>query len=325
VQQIINSAIKYERKVFLGGRSMITNIAIAKKLGYIKFPDKSVTKVSKAISDMSDEKILVIATGSQGEEFASLSRMANDKHAQIQIRKGDTIVLSSTPIPGTGNDRSIYTIINKFIQKGAHIITNEDLDVHTTGHAKKEDLRLMIQLTDPQYFIPSYGELYMRVAHKEIALEENIPEENILLLQNGSVLEIEPRKKPFIHTKSIEIRDVFVDGLGGTESDEVKVLEERKNMSQDGVVIIVYKISSRDRKLIGAPKLISKGFIYLEELEKMSDSVIKEARQIYLETAGNNKNAKQKDIRRDIRERLGTFIYKKIGREPTIIPIVVEI
>jgi ribonuclease J len=325
VQQMVNSAIRYERKVFLSGRSMVNNMAIAKKLGYVKFPEKSVSKISKAVNDLPDNKILIITTGSQGEEFAALSRMANDQHAQIQIRKGDTIVLSSTPIPGTGNERSIYNNINKFIKKEATVITNEDLDVHTSGHGKKEDLKLMLELTNPKYFIPVHGELFMRLGHKEIAREQGIAEDHIFLLQNGSILETKKQSFPIVHPKPLEIRNVYVDGLGGTESEGAKVLEERKNMSQDGVVIILYKVSSKDRRLVGAPKLISKGFIYMEELEKMSDSVIREARQIYMDTAGMHKNAKQKDIRWEIREKLGTFIYKKIGREPMIIPIVVEI
>jgi ribonuclease J len=325
LQQMINSALRYERKVFLSGRSMVNNIAIAKKLGYVKFPEKSVSKISKAVNDLPDHKVLIITTGSQGEEFAALSRMANDQHAQIQIKKGDTIVLSSTPIPGTGNERSIYNNINKFIKKGATVITNEDLDVHTSGHGKQEDLKLMLELINPKYFIPVHGELFMRLAHKEIALRQGIKEEHIFLLQNGDILEMKSQGFPIVLSKSITIRNVYVDGLGGTESEGEKVLEERKRMSQDGLVILVYKVSSKDRRLIGTPKLISKGFIYLEELEKMSNSVIKEARKIYMDIVRNYNNAKQKDIRRDIRERLEIFIYKKIGREPLIIPIVVEI
>lgn len=325
IQQVINSAIRYDRKVFLSGRSMINNIAIAKKMGYIKFPDKAVSKVSKAINDLPDHKVMIITTGSQGEEFAALTRMANNTHAQIEIRKGDTIVLSSTPIPGTGNDRAVYNNINKFVTRGATIITNEDLDVHASGHGNREDLRLMLQLISPRYFVPSYGELYMRMAHKEIAKNEGIKEENIFLLADGSILEMHQGKSPIVHEKPLDVRNVYVDGLGGTENEGEKVLQERKIMSQDGIVIILYKITSRDRKLIGTPKLISKGFIYLEELEKMSTSVIREAKHIYIQTIERNKNAKQKDIRGIIRETLGTFIYKKIEREPLIIPIIVEI
>ncbi len=325
IQQIINYAVIHNRQIFLSGRSMVNNVAIAKKLGYINFPEKFVHKMSKAINDYPDEQILILSTGSQGEEFAALSRMANDSHAQVKIQKKDTIVFSSHPIPGTGNERSIYTNINKFLTKGAKVLANEDLDVHTTGHGKREDLKLMLQLTEPRYFIPVHGELFMRSAHKEVALKVGMKESEIFLLQNGSSVDFKQNQPPLINMTKLELKDVYIDGLGGTESAGDKVLDERKIMSQDGTVIIVYKISSKDRKLIGAPKVISKGFIYLEELEKIQRSVVEEAKKLYEEMTSRARGAKQKDMRYDIQYRLGAFIEKKIGRTPMIIPILIEL
>lgn len=326
LQQIINSALKYDRRIFLSGRSMVDNLGIAKRLGYVKYPEKAIAKVSKAINDIPDEKILILSTGSQGEEFSALTRMANDDHAQVKIQKGDTIAFSSHPIPGTGNERSIIKNINRFLKKDALVITNDDLDLHTSGHGNEEDLKIMMQLTNPRYFLPVHGEYFMRVAHKKIAMDYGIKPENIFLISDGGIIDIQGGGRAEVNKKSLEIQNVYIDGLGGTEKEGTRVLMERKTMSQDGVLIIVFKISSRDRKLLSAPKVISRGFIYLEELEKLMAPITKEAQQLFLTTTADKaSNKSHRDIREEIRYKLSKFVVKKIDREPLIIPIIVEI
>lgn len=326
LQQIINSALKYDRRIFLSGRSMVDNLGIAKRLGYVKYPEKAIAKVSKAINDIPDEKIMILSTGSQGEEFSALTRMANDEHAQVKIQKGDTIAFSSHPIPGTGNERSIIKNINRFLKKDALVITNDDLDLHTSGHGNEEDLKIMMQLTNPRYFLPVHGEYFMRVAHKKIAIESGIRPENIFLISDGGIIDIQGNNRPEINKKSLEIQNVYIDGLGGTEKEGTRVLMERKNMSQDGVLIIVFKISNRDRKLLSAPKVISRGFIYLEELEKLMAPITKEAQEVFLKTTADKASKKShRDIREEVRYKLAKFVIKKIDREPLIIPIIVEI
>ena len=326
LQQIVNAGIKHGRKIYLSGRSMVTNVGIAHKLGYMKFPDKSVSRISKRINDMPDEKVLILTTGSQGEEFAALTRMARGEHAQVRVRKGDTIVLSSSPIPNTGNDRAVYNMINQFMHQGAKILTNENLDVHTSGHGKREDLRLMMKLIRPKYFMPVHGEPYMRESHKNLALEEGVEEDNIFIFKNGDILEFQKGHPiPKVIKDVIKIRRVYVDGLGGTQSEEGEwVLQERKTMSREGIVMVIYKISNKGRKLLSAPKIISKGFIYMEEMGDMNKSIIKEAKSIYLDLVKKDNAIKQKELRHIIRKRLGRFIIKKIDREPVVVPILIE-
>ncbi len=331
LQQIINSAVRYERKIFLSGRSMVENLAIAKRLGYVKYPEKAISKISKAIHDIPDHQVMILSTGSQGEEFSALTRMANDEHAQVEIQKGDTILFSSHPIPGTGNERAIIKNINKFLKKGALVITNDDLDLHTTGHGNREDLKLMLQLTQPKYFMPVHGEYFMRVAHKDLAIKTGMAEQDIYLPSNGDVIDIHSPKPPAIHAKGLDLVNVYIDGLGGTEKEGARVLEERKKMSQDGVLILVFKVTKQQQALIGQPKVISRGFIYLEELEKLTDSIAQEGRKIFTQTTGSTGNTVQqnqkshRDIREEVRRGLGKFVLKKIGREPLIIPIIIEI
>jgi len=349
IQNMINIAKETGREVFIAGRSMVNNVEIAKKLQYMNYSEHHVRKLDKSANDLPDHKVLIITTGSQGEEFAALNRMANDTHMQIKIKPGDTIAFSASPIPGTGNDRSVSTMINKFISRGAFIITNEDLDLHSSGHGKTEDLKMMLQLVTPKYFIPVHGELFMRLAHKNLAIGVGMRDEDVYLLQNGSIIEIGQRgTRPVVKKEILPIRNIYIDGFGGTENQDEYVLEDRKTMSKDGVAIVLFKIS-KDRKLIGAPKIISKGFIYLDEHAEMLGNLTAEAAKAYEKATKNEKGESEKvqneqqpkegqknnryskrstahkDMRHVIRSHLARYILKKIDREPVIVPLIVEV
>ncbi len=346
IQSMVNVAKEVDRQVFIAGRSMVNNVEIAKRLQYMNWSERHVQKLSNAANDLPDEKVLIITTGSQGEEFAALNRMANDSHPQIKIKKGDTIAFSATPIPGTGNERSVTNMINKFIAKGAHVITNEDLDLHSSGHGKKEDLKMMLSLVKPKYFIPVHGELFMRLAHKNLGIETGIASDDNFLLENGSIIELSPNaSRPVVHDKLIGIRNIYIDGLGGTENEDDHVLEDRKTMSRDGVAVVLFRVSRRDGSLQGLPRIISKGFIYLDEHAELTGVIAAEAAKAYekavkkevpviarseatKQSPDQRKRASAKshrDLRSDIRFHLSKVILKKIDREPVIVPIIVEV
>ncbi len=354
IQSMVNVAREVDRQVFIAGRSMVNNVEIAKRLQYMNWSERHVQKLSNAANDLPDEKVLIITTGSQGEQFAALTRMANDSHPQIKIKKGDTIAFSATPIPGTGNERSVTNMINKFIAKGAHVITNEDLDLHSSGHGKKEDLKMMLSLVKPKYFIPVHGELFMRLAHKNLGIETGIASDDNFLLENGSIIELSPNAaRPVVHDKLIGIRNIYIDGLGGTENEDDHVLEDRKTMSRDGVAVVLFRVSRRDGSLQGLPRIISKGFIYLDEHAELTGVIAAEAAKAYEKAikkdpreasvppqplpageatpaakprrSARSSAKSHRDLRSDIRFHLSKVILKKIDREPVIAPIIVEV
>ena len=320
LQQLINSALKYGRTIFVSGRSMEENLAISKQLGYVKYPEKAVERVSNKINDLAPEKVLLLSTGSQGEEFSALTRMSTGNHQQVKIQKGDTVVLSSSPIPG--NERSIANIQNNLLKRGAYVITDDAMAVHTSGHAKQEEIKLLISLIRPKYYLPIHGEYYMRHRNKELALEVGLPENHVPMLTNGSIVEFQDGRLNILKDK-LTIHEIIVDGKGhGMESGRVQ--EERKIMSKDGVIILVYKVQQKDRSLLGAPKFISKGFVYEEELGELNKKIVKEAKDIYDRLVQDNPTGKQKELVQYLRNDLNRYIERTIDRRPIVIPVLVE-
>ncbi len=320
MQQIINSAARYGRKVFISGRSMTDNISIAQHLGFIKAPPGLIHPVKK-MGKTKDEHVLILTTGSQGEAMSALTRMALGDHAQISIKRGDTVVLSSSPIPG--NERSIYTVINNIVRLGARVIFNQAMDVHTSGHGQREELKLMINLVKPKNLVPIHGELFMRQAHAEIGRGLSIPEKNIFVVENGDVLEVcrgEVRKS---HEK-ISANYVMIDGKGIGDVGAL-IIMDRQVMAENGVLVVLFTTDAKTRKLIRTPEVISRGFIYMKESQEIVNEIIMTSKSAYEEALLRMPQGKRGEMKAYIRGCLDRFSHRKIERNPLILPIIVEI
>jgi len=320
IQQIFDAAVKANRKIFVGGRSMITNIKIAAKLGYLKFPNGLIQELKKYKKEH-DHETLILTTGSQGEAVAALSRMARQEHAHIKVKKGDTIVLSSSPIPG--NEQAINTVINKLTILGADVIHNQMADIHTSGHGKQEELSRMIDLIKPKYLIPVHGEFYMRKGLAKLAQENcNIPEQNIIMLENGDVLLVEKGNVKKSKEK-IETKYILIDGRGeGTLDSQVQV--DREIMSRNGALIILVHISKRTKKLRKIPDVVSRGFIYRNESDEIIQEISKIAGDAYKKIHEKNPGAKRRDVKQYIKQTIDKYTHREIERRPLIIPLIIE-
>lgn len=318
IQQVIVHAIKYERKVFLSGRSMIDNVMIGKQLGYIKYPPNTVFPIKK-IEKTSDKQALILTTGSQGEAYSALTRMALGDHAQISIKKGDTVVLSSSPIPG--NERSVYATINNLVRLGAKVIFNQVMDVHASGHGNQEDLKLMINLVKPKYLIPVHGELFMRNAHGELGRSVGMPEKNIIIVENGDVLEIEKGEVRKSREK-VPAHYVMIDGKGIGDVG-AQIIMDRQIMAENGVLIVLFNIDPRTKKLLQSPDVITRGFVYMKVSQEIINDLIALAKKSYETCISKNPGAKRGEVKAYIRGELDRYSHRKIERNPLILPIFV--
>lgn len=320
IQQIINSAALYGRKVFLSGRSMVDNVSIAQQLQFIKAPPGILHPINK-VGKTKDEHVLILTTGAQGEAASALTRMALGDHPHITIKRGDTVVLSSTPIPG--NERSIYTVINNFVRLGAHVIFSQVMDVHTSGHGQKEDLKLMINLVKPKCLVPIHGELYMRQAHAEIGRELGMPEKNIFMLENGDVMQIS-RGEAYKTHERVSANYVMIDGKGVGDVG-AQIIMDRQVMAENGVLVVLFTADAKTRKLMRAPEVISRGFIYMKESQEIVNEIIRLSRSAYDEAVSRMPQGKRGEIKAYIRGCLDRFSHKKIERRPLVLPIIAEI
>jgi len=322
LQQIINFAAKNNRKVFISGRSMINNLEIASKLGFLKVPRGILKKLSPKIDELPPKEVLILTTGSQGESMSALSRISFGSHAKIKIQKGDTVIFSSSPIPG--NERPITNIINNLFRLGAHVITNDAMDVHASGHAYQEDLKLMFSLMKPRHIAPIHGEFFMRMAHSDMLTKEfDLKENQVVILENGSILEID---KGFVKKskKKLPVNLIMVDGLGMGDTAS-RVLRDRKIMSENGVIIVMFRAFEKSKRLLGNPDVISRGFIYMKESKKVAFETSISGKKAFEEAVKKNPHINLKDLKNEIYKTLRTFIRKKLNREPMIIPLVVFI
>ncbi|HEC21043.1 MAG TPA: ribonuclease J [Candidatus Peregrinibacteria bacterium] len=321
IQQIINFAHKYDRKVFVSGRSMVNNITTATKLGYLKIP-KGIIRQIQTLRSFPPQRTIILTTGSQGEEMSALARISLGNHMQIQIRPSDTIVFSSSPI--IGNEKSIAAITNNLIRLGAKVITNKLMDVHTSGHGSQEDLKLMLNLIRPKYLVPIHGELRMREAHKEIATSLGMEERNAVLLDNGNILEIENQQVRKSKSK-VPANDILIDGLGvGDVGSQVQ--RDRQVMAENGVIIVLFKAYQATGNLIGDPEIVTRGFIYMKESQEIVNEAKQIAKKAYAQSKVNKINKEnRKDLKNDLRRSLGNFVQKKLGRRPMILPVIIKV
>lgn len=315
VQQIINSACKYGRKVIVEGRSMVNIINVASELGYINIPDGTLIDIEN-MKNYPDEQLVLITTGSQGESMAALSRMAASIHRKVSIKPGDVVIFSSTPIPG--NEKSVSKVINELSMKGAKVIFQ---DTHVSGHACQEEIKLIYSLTKPQYAIPAHGEYRHLMHHAELAESMGIPKENIFLLSSGDVLEIGQTGGKVID--EVPSGGVFVDGLGVGDVGNI-VLRDRQNLSENGIIIVVLTLEKYSSQLLAGPDIVSRGFVYVRE----SENLMEEARQV-VDDAVNSclmKNITDwSKLKTVIKDSLSEFLWKKMKRSPMILPIIMEV
>jgi ribonuclease J len=323
IQQIANFAHKNDRKIFVSGRSMIQNIELASNLGYFKSPRGTIRKLSgNAHNDLPSHKVLILTTGSQGESMSALTRISLGEHKQIHIQKGDTVVFSSSPIPG--NERATTNVVNNLFRLGAHVITNDAMDVHTSGHAYQEDLKLMQSILKPKYTVPIHGEFYMRMAHKEMLVNDyGLQENQVAIIENGSILEFE--KGHLRKSKEKVPSDlIMIDGIGEGDTG-ARVLRDRQVMSENGVIIVLFKAFEKSKRLVGDPDIISRGSIYMKESKNFADGAKQEARKAFEESIKKNPKADLKKLKSDIYRKINSFIIKKLDREPMIIPVIVYV
>lgn len=315
VQQIINSAKKYDRKVMIEGRSMVNTIGIASELGYINIPDQTLIETDY-ISNYPDNKTVIITTGSQGESMAALSRMANGSHKKVSIKPDDVIIFSSHPIPG--NEKAVSKVMNELTMKGGSIVFQ---DVHVSGHACQEEIKLLYSLVKPKYAVPVHGQFKHRKANAMIAESLDIPKENIFIIQAGDVLAMDENSCEIIDT--VASGSIFVDGLGVGDVGNI-VMRDRWRLSEEGIVIVVLTLDKNTGTVLAGPDLVSRGFVYVRESEDLIDEVRELADQAIQNDINNNIKDWNK-IKSDIRDAVSSIIWKKTRRSPMIIPIIMEV
>ena len=315
VQQIINSAYKFGRKVVVEGRSMVNIIEVATNLGCLSIPDQTLIDIEQ-LKNYPDEKTVIITTGSQGESMAALSRMAEDNHRKISIGPKDTVIFSSNPIPG--NEKAVTNVINQLLLKGADVIFQ---DVHVSGHACQEEIKLVYTLVHPKYAIPVHGEYKHLIAQAKIAKELGIPKENIFILQSGDVLELSEESAAV--TGKVPVGDILVDGLGVGDVGNI-VLRDRQHLAEDGIIIVVLGLDGASDELVSGPDIISRGFVYVRE----SDELMEEARIVVNEAVEGCLDRGITDwgkLKSSIKDSLSDYVWKKTKRRPMILPIIMEV
>ncbi len=319
--QLIQSAIRYDRVVFLSGRSMINNVEICQQLGYINVPKGSIRKVTNDIESMPDNKVLILCTGAQGEEFSALARMARGEHAQITLRPGDSVLRSATTIPG--NELQAAQMVNQLVVKGINLVTNDDLDIHTSGHGGAEDHKLMLTLVNPEYFLPFYIEAFYRYEHRKLWLAQWIPSDHILMPnQNGSIIEMFDDGCRIADEK-LDLDTVLIDGKGKGHLSGEYVIKARKIMAHDGAVALIFKIDSQSKELVWNIQIESRWFVYSGEVQDVHTKVVEFVKNKYYD--GVKKRLDVKDIMKNMKDDLGDFLMKEVGRQPMVIPMYVYI
>ena len=315
VQQIMDTAYKYGRKVILQGRSMETVIKIAEELGYVTVPEKTLISINE-MNRYPDEKLVFITTGSQGEAMAALSRMADSTHKKVVIKPNDAIIFSSTPIPG--NEKAVSRIVNELTRKGANVIFQ---DTHVSGHACQEEIKLIYSLLRPKYAIPVHGEYRHLIAGGNLAKDLGIEDDHVFILEAGDVLELSEEKGRVV--SKVAARGVYVDGLGVGDVGNI-VLRDRQSLSENGVIIVSLALERKTGKLLSGPDIISRGFVYVRE----SEDLMREMRKVAAKAIEKCEMKNQREwgqIKTEIRDSLDDYLWKKIKRSPVILPVIIEL
>lgn len=318
VQQVIYAAEKYNRKVALSGRSMLNNVKIASDLGYLKVKSNTLIDM-KNIKSYADDEIVVLSTGTQGEPLSALTRMANGEHKQIHLNETDTVILSSSAIPG--NEIAINNTINKLTKIGVNIIYASLAKVHASGHACQEEIKLMYQLTTPKYLLPAHGEARQLQTHQKIAEDMGMDKDKIFILENGDVLEF--TKKTAKVTGKVTAGKVLVDGSGIGDVGNI-VLKDRKHLSEDGLMVVSITFDRNTQALLAGPEIVSRGFVYVKE----NQDIIENSKEVVLRSVEKCQKEEIRalsQIKYQIREDLKSYLYNELGRDPMILPVISEV
>lgn len=318
VQQIINAAEHFGRKIVLSGRSMETMMETARRLGYVRVKKDTIIDIN-SMKKYNDEELVLITTGSQGEPMSALTRIAFGEHKKIQLTPNDMVILSATPIPG--NENSVAKVINKLLESGAQVVYEALSEIHVSGHACQEELKMMLSLIKPKYFIPAHGEVRHLLKHATIAEKMGIDPSNIFIMENGNCLEFNNRSASIIG--DVPSGNILVDGLGVGDVGNI-VLRDRKHLSEDGLIVVVVTISKQEGKVVSGPDIISRGFVYVRE----SGDLMDDARDVVKRTLDRCTKKSISDwstLKTSIREDLRSYLYHQTKRNPMILPIIMEI
>ncbi len=318
VQQVIYAAEKYNRKVALSGRSMINNVRIASELGYLHVKTNTLIDM-KNVKNYADDEVVVLSTGTQGEPLSALTRMANREHKQISLNESDTVILSSSAIPG--NEIAINNTINKLTKIGCNIIYSSLAKVHASGHACQEEIKLMYQLTTPKYLLPAHGEARQLQTHENLAIDMGMKKENIFILENGDVVEF--TKKSATKNGKVQAGNVLVDGSGIGDVGNI-VLKDRKHLSEDGLMVVSITFDRNTQTLLAGPEIVSRGFVYVKE----NQDIIENAKEVVIrsfEKCQKEEIRAISQIKYQIREDLKSYLYNELGRDPMILPVISEV
>ena len=318
LQQVVDSARACGRKIAFSGRSMVRFANVATELGYLKMPEKMLVEIEDT-KKVKDNKLVILTTGSQGEPMSGLVRMASGDHSQIVIKQGDTVIISSTPIPG--NEKYVSGVINMLYRRGAEVIYGKSASVHVSGHACREELKLMLALTKPKYFIPVHGEYRHLYSHAELAESMGYKSKNIFIPEMGRPIEFSGKKASF--GEPVQAGSVLIDGLGIGDVGNV-VLRDRKQLSSDGMVLIIINMSKTTGKLIGDVEIISRGFIYVKESEELIEGAKKLITDTVEEENSSNRNERIA-LKGKVKKEVSNYLYNKTKRRPMIIPIIMEV
>ena len=318
LQQIINTAEEYGRRIAIDGRSLVKVFEIASNLGYLRIPEGMMISLAE-VDSLRDNKVVILCTGTQGEPMAALSRIAKNMHKHIKIKEGDTVIISATPIPG--NEKAVSNNINNLLKYDAEVVFKKIAGIHVSGHGSKDEQKLMLNLIKPKYFMPVHGEHKMLKAHKDTAIETGVPKNNIIIAQNGSKVEV---TKSSVKIKGkVNAGATLVDGLGVGDIGNI-VLKDRQQLSQDGVVVIVFTLDKETGKIIVGPDIVTRGFVYSKE----SDDIIKEAIETIKKKLDSMDGNAIKDwamLKNNTRDIASKYFYNKTKRNPVILPIIMEV
>ncbi len=319
VQKIIDNAILFGRKVAISGRSMVNVANLAMELGYLKIPANVLVDINKT-KNIPDKELVIITTGSQGEPMSALSRMASSDHKAIQVKKGDMVILSSTPVPG--NEKTVSNVVNRLFEKGADVIYSDIADIHVSGHAYQEELKLMHSLIKPKFFMPVHGEYRHLKQHETIAHQLGMPVSNTAIISNGQILSVTENAIKIL-PEVIPAEPILVDGLGVGDVGNV-VLKDRKLLSESGLIIVVTGIDKASKSVVSGPEIVSRGFVYVKE----NENLINDAREVVRASLESKSQANFKDfngLKMAVRDDLRSFIYERTKRSPIILPIFLEV
>ncbi len=321
IQMVIDSTKNSGKKLAFSGRSLLRNVEISVRLGYLKIPADLIIKIEE-INKYPDNKVCIMSTGSQGEAMSALSRMATGDHRQVKIKKGDTVLFSSSPVPG--NENSIITVVDELFRIGANVIYEGkgESQHHVSGHPGKEELKMMLNLTRPKYFMPVHGERHHLKHHKDIAIDVGMKEENVFVMDNGEVLEITGNSAKL--DGKIPSGIILVDGLGVGDIGEI-VLRDRKAMSTEGMFIVICTVDKKNGNLLTSPDIISRGFIYMRENEKLVNNTRNEVRKIIENNNGNNQPQNWANAKVKVKDKVQDYLYNQTQRKPMVIPVIIEI